>query len=267
VIVPIQSQYGWRASFFVFGIVGVGWSAAWWQWYRNSPREKAGIGAAELAEIGPPPAAAAHALPWRAIGKNKSLWALMGATFGYLYAYYFFLFWLPTYLMRERGFTENQTKLSALPFVIGMLANLAGGAARDAAMRRFGPTWGPRSIGVSGLGLAAVAAGAALASPSGYAALAWLAVCYAGITFQQPTVFATCVDIGRQYAGAVAGCMNTAGAVGGLVSSLAFGYLIQHFHGYDAVLLSMGAVLAVGAALWLKIDAREVLVASDGEER
>ncbi len=258
-VVPIQVRYGWRASFFVFGIVGVGWSVAWWHWYRNSPREKAGVGAAELAEIGPPPAAAAHALPWRAIGANQSVLALMGATFGYLYAYYFFLFWLPTYLMRERGFTENQTKLSALPFVIGMLANLAGGVARDAAMRRFGATWGPRSIGVLGLGLAATAAGAALASRSGYSALAWLAVCYAGITFQQPTVFATCVDIGRQYAGAVAGCMNTAGAVGGLVSSFAFGYLIQHFHSYDAVLLSMSAVLALGAALWLMIDATQVL--------
>jgi MFS family permease len=262
-IVPIQVHYGWRASFFLFGIVGVGWSAAWWHGYRNSPRDKAGIGAAELAEIGPPHAAGAHALPWRAIGSNNSVLALMGATFGYLYAYYFFLFWLPTYLMRERGFTENQTKLSALPFVIGMLANLAGGVARDAAMQRFGPTWGPRSIGVSGLGLAAAAAGAALMSSSGYAALAWLALCYAGITFQQPTVFATCVDIGRQYAGAVAGCMSTAGAVGGLVSSFAFGYLIQHFHGYDAVLLSMSAVLAAGAALWLTIDATQVLLTTD----
>ncbi len=262
-IVPIQVHYGWRASFFVFGIAGVVWSVAWWHGYRNSPREKAGIGAAELAEIGPPHVAGAHALPWRAIGSNKSVWALMGATFGYLYAYYFFLFWLPTYLMRERGFTENQTKLSALPFVLGMLANLAGGVARDAAMRRFGSTWGPRSIGVAGLGLAAAAAGAALASPSGYSALAWLAVCYAGITFQQPTVFATCVDIGRQYAGAVAGCMNTAGAVGGLVSSFAFGYLIQHFHGYDAVLLSMSAVLAAGAALWFTIDATQGLLTAD----
>jgi ACS family glucarate transporter-like MFS transporter len=260
-IVPLQIRFGWRASFYVFGLVGVGWSAAWWRWYRNSPREKSGITAQELAQIGPPPADAAHALPWRAIAANRSVCALMGATFAYLYAYYFFLFWLPTYLVRERGFTENQTKLSALPFVLGMAANLCGGVARDAATRRLGPTWGPRSIGIVGLGVAAAAACAALLSPTGGAALAWLALCYAGITFQQPTVFSTCVDIGGRYSGAVAGSMNSAGAAGGLVSSFVFGYLIQHFHGYDAVLFSMGAVLAGGAALWFAIDAREVLVA------
>ncbi len=260
-IVPLQIQFGWRASFYVFGAVGVCWSAGWWRWYRNSPREKAGITAAELTEIGPPPAAPTHGLPWRALAANRSVCALMAATFGYLYAYYFFLFWLPTYLMRERGFTESQTRLSALPFVLGILANLSGGLARDAAVRRWGPTWGPRSIGLFGVGLAAVSAVAALYSASGYGALAWLAVCYSGITFQQPTVFSTCVDIGRRHAGAVVGCMNTAGAVGGLLSSSIFGYLIQHFHGYDAVLLSMAAILATGVVLWFLIDATEVLQA------
>jgi MFS family permease len=260
VVVPIQAQFGWRAAFYLFGIVGVGWVLVWLKAYRNTPREKAGITALELTEIGPPTATFAQAMPWRAIGANRSVLALMAATFCYLYAYYFFLFWLPTYLVRERGFTESQTILSALPFIVGMIANLTGGLARDAAVRRWGGTWGSRSIGLLGLGAAAGAAWAALVSHSGVGALAWLALCYAGITFQQPTVFTTCIDIGRQHSGAVAGCMNTAGAAGGLVSSMVFGYLVQHFHGYDAVLVSMGAVLAAGAALWLLIDARQGLL-------
>jgi ACS family glucarate transporter-like MFS transporter len=28
-VVPIQIRYGWRASFYVFGILAVVWSAAW----------------------------------------------------------------------------------------------------------------------------------------------------------------------------------------------------------------------------------------------
>jgi ACS family glucarate transporter-like MFS transporter len=259
-IVPIQVQFGWRVSFYLFGLVGVAWSAAWWRWYRNSPRERSGVTAAELTEIGVAPATAANAFPWRAVGSNTSVWALMGATFGYLYSYYFFLFWLPTYMIRERGFTENQTKLSALPFVLGIAANLLGGVARDAAVRRWGQKWGPRSVGALGLGTASACALAALSCTSGFWALAWLALCYGGITFQQPTVFSTCVDIGRQYSGAVAGCMNTAGAVGGLTSSLAFGYLVQRYQGYDGVLLSMTVMLAVGAGLWVMIDATEPLV-------
>jgi MFS family permease len=258
-IVPLQVHYGWRASFFVFGLMGACWAGGWWRWYRNSPQEQAGVTAEELEEIGPPPESIVHALPSRALSSNRSLWALMGATFGYLYAYYFFLFWLPTYMIRERGFSEDQTKLSALPFVLGIAANLSGGVARDFAVRRWGPTWGPRSVGVLGLATAGASVIAALMSASAYGSLAWLALCYGGITFQQPTVFSTSVDIGKQHAGTVAGCMNTAGALGGLVSSFAFGYLIQRFRGYDAVLLSMAAALIAGAVLWLRVDATETL--------
>lgn len=214
---------------------------------------------AELAEIGAHTAPAAHSLPWRAISANRSVCALMAATFGYLFCYYFFLFWLPTFLIKARGFTEVQTKLSALPFVLGILGNLLGGLARDAAVRRWGRTWGPRCIGVVGLGMAAAAIVATLLSTSGYVSLAWLGVCYTGITFQQPTVFATCIDIGKRYAGAVAGFINTAGAVGGFLSSLIFGYLVDRFHSYDAVLVTMAGVLAISAALWLFIDANEAL--------
>jgi nitrate/nitrite transporter NarK len=98
-----------------------------------------------------------------------------------------------------------------------------------------------------------------------YVALVWLALCYGGITFQQPTVWATCVDIGKRYAGAVAGSMNTAGAVGGVASSLIFGYLVESVGSYDAVLLSMAVMLILGAGLWLRIDATETLSSRHSE--
>ena len=186
----------------------------------------------------------------------------MSIAFAYSYSYYFFLFWLPTYLVRARGFTEGETKLSALPFVCGALANLTGGFARDAAGRRWGLTWGARVIGIAGLVTASLAAFAAFSSVNNYAALAWLALCYGGITFQQPAVFAPCVEIGKRHTGAVTGCMNTAAAVGGLLSSLIFGYLVQSTGSYDAVLLSMSAALILGAAFWLRIDATETLASN-----
>jgi predicted MFS family arabinose efflux permease len=235
------------------------WAVGWWRWYRNRPEEKDGITELELTEIGPAPGTAPHSFPWNAIGLNKSVLAIMGAAFAYLYSYYFFLFWLPTYMMRAREFTESETKLSALPFVLGALANMTGGFARDAAVRRWGAQWGPRVVSIFGLITASVSAFAALFSENKYVALAWLALCYAGMTFQQPTIWATCVDIGKRYAGAVAGCMNTAAALGGLLSSLVFGYLIQRSGNYDEVLLSMSGALIISAGLWLRIDATETL--------
>jgi cyanate permease len=48
-VVPIQMRYGWRAPFFVFGVVGVLWSLAWYSWFRDSPHEKAGVTASNAA--------------------------------------------------------------------------------------------------------------------------------------------------------------------------------------------------------------------------
>src|SRR5437867_13417262 len=39
-VVPIQIRYGWRASFYIFGVLGLIWAAVWYAWFRDSPSEK-----------------------------------------------------------------------------------------------------------------------------------------------------------------------------------------------------------------------------------
>lgn len=257
-IVPLQMHFGWRASFYVFGAAGMAWTLVWWRAYRNRPAEAAGITAAEIAAIGGGDELA-HDFPWRALTASRHVWALMGSVCGYFYSYYFFLFWLPTYMLRDRGFSERETQLSALPFVLAAATSLAGGFARDAALRRWGQTRGPRFVCQFGLTVSAASAAAAIVCPERHWALGFLALCYGSITFQQPAVLSACVDIGKRYAGAVVGCINSAAALGGLLSSAAFGYLIQRWGNYDAVLGSMAGALLAGAALWSLVDAARPL--------
>ena len=263
VIVPVQMRFGWRVSFYLFGMVGVLWSALWWRSYRNRPADMPGISPAEVSEIGTDGVLAHSPFPWSALVSTASVWGLMGSAGAYLFSYSFFLFWLPTYMVRERGFSESETQLSALPFLLGAACNLVGGMARDAAVRRFGLRWGSRLICQPALFIAALSAVAALSCSNRYVAFAWLAVCYGGITFQQTTVFATCIEIGRRYAGAVAGCMNSGAALGGLVSSLIFGYLVESWGNYDGVLIAMAIALGFGSALWFLIDAAKPLRVTD----
>src|SRR5579862_2310778 len=42
-VVPIQMRFGWRASFFAFGFLGVLWAGIWYLWFRDSPEEKLAI--------------------------------------------------------------------------------------------------------------------------------------------------------------------------------------------------------------------------------
>src|SRR5436305_12848701 len=42
-------RWGWRASFAIFGALGIIWAAAWYAWFRDEPREHPAVGAPELA--------------------------------------------------------------------------------------------------------------------------------------------------------------------------------------------------------------------------
>src|SRR5262249_7974793 len=126
-VVPIQAHYGWRASFYIFGIVGVAWSSVWYWWFRDTPAEKAGVSEVELSETRGLISKAHHGLPWMIALRTKNFWATMGVAFCYVYPYYFFLSWFHTYLVKARGFSESDLLLSSLPFFVAAGANCAGG--------------------------------------------------------------------------------------------------------------------------------------------
>jgi len=258
-VVPIQIRYGWRASLYLFGVLGVLWSAIWYWWFRDSPAEKPGVSAVELAETAHLPAASHRGFPWSVALRSESVLALMGAAFCYVYVYNFFQTWFHTFLVKGRGFTEGSLVFSALPYVVAAFANLSGGAASDALVRRLGPKRGRRSIGIAGLGIAGLCTIAVMMTSNQLLTIVLLSLVYGAITFQQSGVFGVCLDIGRKHAGSVVGLMNTSAQAGGLVASVAYGYIVERFGSYDAPFVPMAGLLFLGALLWFKIDASEDL--------
>jgi len=258
-VVPIQIRYGWHTSFYVFGIVGVAWAALWYAWYRDSPAQKSGVTAAEIAETQGLVSGTHHTLPWGLALRSINFWRVPTICFCYIYTNVFFATWFHTYLVKAHGFSEKQLLLSSLPFFVAACANLAGGLASHLLVKRIGLKWGRCSIGVLGLGVACVSMIAVFFAQSPYAALALLCLSYAGITFQQPIMFAVCLDIGGAYSGAIVGCMNSASGVAGFVASLAFGYLVGHTGNYNLPFVPMAALLLIGAYTWLKFDPTEQL--------
>ena len=43
IVVSIQKVYGWQASFWLFGSLGIFWAALWYWWFRDTPAEKPGV--------------------------------------------------------------------------------------------------------------------------------------------------------------------------------------------------------------------------------
>ena len=258
-VIPIQIRYGWRASFYVLGVLGVIWSAVWYAWFRDSPAEKRGVSQAELNETAGMHGAPAHGFPWRMALRSQSVLALLVVAFCYIYVYTFFQTWFHTFLVKGRGFSEGRLLLSALPYAVAACSNLAGGAASDALVRRLGLKWGRRTLGIAGLGCASLFTLAAMITRQQMLTVILLSLVYGAITLQQSGVFGVCLDIGHRHAGAVVGLMNTSSQVGGLLSSVAYGYIVDRFGSYDAPFVPMAAFLFLGALLWFKIDASEDL--------
>lgn len=254
-VVPIQAHYGWRASFYVFSVLGLVWAIAWYWWFRDSPAEMPGVGEAERAELADPGPRAGHAIPWGPALRSGNLWRLMGICACYVYAMYFFASWFHTYLVKGRGYLEGDLWLSSLPYLVGAGANCLGGFASDWLVGLLGLKAGRRLVGLVGLGTAALFIAATILTASGTWALAFLSLAYGGMTFQQPNVGAVALDIGSSHAGAVLGFVNTAAQAGAFASSVAFGYLVQRYGSYNAPLIPMVLMLSIGVLLWSRVDA------------
>ena len=253
-VVPIQMRFGWRASFFTFGILGVIWSGVWYRWYRDSPKEKPGVSKAELDQLAEVSDGKHQPLAWSAALRSGNLWRIMAIGFLYVYALYFFQSWFQTYLVKGRGFSEGDLVLSALPYLVGACANLLGGIASDWLVRLTGLTAGRRIVGVVGLGIAAACMTATVLTDSNRLTLIFLSLAYGGMTFQQPNIFAVCSETGGHLAGTITGFFQTAGQAGSFVSSVVFGYMVKTYGSYQAPLIPMAVFLGVGALLWLSID-------------
>jgi len=251
-VVPIQIRFGWRASFFVFGVLGLAWAAVWHMWFRDSPTVKDAAGQLHGSAV---VASGGHHFPWRPAFRSPSVLAVLGTAFCYVYVYNFFQTWFHTFLVKGRGFSETGLLLSALPYVIGMCANLGGGAASDAMVRKLGLKRGRRALGASSLTCAGLLTIAAMITRQQVLTVVLLSLVYGAIAFQQSGVFGVCLDIGKKHAGAMVGMMNTSAQLGGLLGSVLYGYIVERFGSYDAPFLPMAGVLFLGALLWLKVDA------------
>ncbi len=262
-VIPIQQAYGWRMSFYIFGLAGIVWAGLWYLWFRDRPTEKAGVPAEELREMPCGAAGGGHArISWRRVLRQPNLWWIMLMYHSNAWCGFFFLTWLHTFLQNGRGYTSRDlVALSWLPFVLGAAANAIGGLASDALVRRIGLRWGRRWIGAGAYVLTALMILATIYTQDKLWTILFLALGYSISDFALPVAWAVCLDVGQEHAGAVTGAMNMAGQIGSFLTTVLFGYLVKAFGTYNAPLVPIAVMSIVAALAWLRIDATRPLFA------
>jgi predicted MFS family arabinose efflux permease len=95
-----------------------------------------------------------------------------------------------------------------------------------------------------------------------FAAAAMLMLGFGVMDGMLPCAWATCLDVGQRYAGAVSGAMNSAGQAGGFVCTVLFGYLVSWYGNYNIPIVVIAIMVMISAGLFCLIDPTRAIVSS-----
>jgi MFS family permease len=252
------TSFGWRVAFLAAGAIGFVWLAAWLKWYQH-PSRAPWLSAAELAEITADASSAqaaaipeAPAIGVKGLVRSRTMWAI-GLSHGCaVYATYFFLTWLPTYLQTEKGLTVmNSSIYTAIPYLGAAVLAIVIGRVSDMVVKPQAAAAGKRRFVV---GTALMASAVIFLAPvldSTWAILLVitlsLATCASAVSLNLSLVN----DLVRSSAdvGTAAGFITAVGNFFGLMAPIATGYLVANTGGFAAAFTVVGALLVLGSVL------------------
>ena len=274
IVLPIIASQGWRFMFYLLGAVGVVWSLIWVLTYRDSERphhtmhEKAHIAKQKLHQGLEQAHEASHIvkektleIPWSTIVRSGQFWLICGMYFFYAFGSWFFFTWFPEFMKAGRGFTAEELKYAvAIPFLISMCGNIAGGHLTDRLTQKYGIKVGRKALGSTCLAVSAICMILAAFIPGKIAVFVFLSLCFGIFDLMLPSAWALCIDLGKQFAGSVSGAMNTFGNLGGFCCSLMFGYLLKSTGNYNLPLYMIGGTLLISAILFAFINPTKPII-------
>lgn len=222
--------WGWQFAFVAIGGAGLVWLIFWQRGF-HAPERHANVSAGELAHIraGQPPQDAAVRLPWTALLRFKAIWPFLTAKLLTDPVWWFFLFWLPSYLERERG--QNPLKsagLVALIYLGSSVGSILGGWLSGMLVQRGWPVSRARMTAMGAA--AACMPGAILAYYSDSFALCVGLITLATACHQawSANLLTSATDLfPTRVSGAVIGLGATAGGIGGMFIALLAALAVQ----------------------------------------
>lgn len=267
IVIPMVASdtIGWRGSFYILGAIGVIWSVVWFATYKAplSP-PKGGRQMSEetnSSELSSPLGGTQRGAFWFHLFTNRQFWILCMMYFFYAFGSWFFFTWFPEYMKQGRGFEASELKYAvAIPFIMSMIGNIAGGHLTDKLTVKYGVTVGRKALGSSCLLLSALCMVLAAFMPGKVSVFIFLSLCFGIFDLMLPSAWALCIDLGKQYAGSVSGAMNTFGNLGGFCCSLMFGYLLSSTGNYNLPLYLIALMLVLSAILFAFINPAKPII-------
>jgi len=250
----LLDRFGWQWVFYGVGTASLLFSLAWFVLY---PKEL----------LGPPTAREQEKkrkfqeerVSWGTLLRHRSTWGIALGQVGYLYGYFFFMTWLPGYLVMERNMTTLRTGwVASLPFLMGILGTIGGGWLGDFLIRRgVNPTLARKAIIGSGLTGATVMIVAAAFAEETWLAVVLLTLCMGSLRLTTASANSIPIDLAPPQATAsLASIQSLGGNAGGLLAPILTGYIVEVTGSFQGALLVAGAMTFMSACSYVFLVGR-----------
>lgn len=258
-IVWMIYTFDWRLTFLIIGSVGILWVIAWYFIYAENPEEHKRISPSEVRIIRD--GQKQHhgdktVLPmkWYKLLRYRNIWAMCIGFFTINYTSYFFITWLPTYLVKEKGMDFiKMGMVAALPLLCGMVIEVFAGWASDRLVHKkvLSLTATRKLFLTIGL-LMALCIGFAPFTDSVFMTVFLLCVAKSGTTVAASQVWALPGDVApKNSVSIVAGLQNTVSNMGGAVGPIITGAIVAATGSFNWALIFSAILVVIGIINYL----------------
>ena len=242
----VITAVGWRWGFAVFGLLGALWVAAFWFFFKDDPAKHKGVNEAELQLLeGSRALAEEGGGGWSKIFTDVNVLLLVIQYTAFSFVWYFYVTWLPTYLIEAWGLTFAQAAgYAILPLLFGGFGALISGMIPARIPRR--------AIALFGFVATAALLFTVTKMQNAMVAMVLMALASFCSDLTMPISWNTCVEIGRRYTATVAATMNMFSGLAGFAAPVLGGYiLLSESRNWNALLYMMVAAACISAVCWL----------------
>ena len=244
----ILARLGWQAVFYCIGAASLVFTFCWVLLYPDSRRVN-----------GSASPQAGSRVPWLSLFRYRSTWGIAFGQMGYVYAYFFYTAWFPSYLVLDRKMTLLTSGLAAsLPFWAGMVGTLVGGWLGDSLIRRgVSPTVSRKGVIGAGLTAATILVLCAVFTRQTWVAVSLLTLAMGCLRLTTASTMATPIDLAPpSIVGTLSSIQNFSANVGGLMAPIVTGYIIEATGSFASALIVAAGMALFGAVCYLFLAGR-----------
>jgi ACS family hexuronate transporter-like MFS transporter len=252
-VAAVTLRWGWRAAFLTTGGIGFLWVAAFQVFRRCHPEMARSEKAARTSR-------GTGNLPWRSLIRYRQTWAVFACRFLADPLWYFYIFWIPSYLSSARGLNLAGIGMVAwIPFLAADTANFVGGyitlrlQRRGWSVNRTRKTLMAISAVMSPIGIFAVFAQSLVWTIGLMSAAVFFWIFWSISVHSLPGDYFPPRAVGSVY-----GMAGTGSTVGSMIGTWAVGFTVDKTHSYVPAFVGIGLLMPiammVGFALMRKVE-------------